>query len=187
MATYEYRNDQNDNPHTLPVSAFKKAEPSFLPDVTGNKCNAVFNGFDESPSDIKMSGAGALSINMDPVSVWKYIDTSSVSQNWQVTFWSRIDNYKGSMPYPSLTEADASGNVIHERGWHRDEILWSEAYGEWVQVTFPIITQGKGYTYELFVGNSVTWIDNLMIIPPGGICIIQTPEMTLYNNIPIPR
>ena len=175
------------NLYTLPASVFKNIEPSFLPYDQADDCKAVYVGFDDQPSEIKMSGAGALFIDMDPVTLWKYQDTSSTTQNWQVTFWSRIDNTKGAMPYANLIEYDEHKAVIKEEGWHRDEVLWSEAYQDWVQVTFPIITHGTGHTYELTIGNSRTWIDNLMIIPPGGICIINTPQMVLYNNIPIPK
>lgn len=173
--------------YSLPVEAFTKTDIPVLPVTVEDKCNGWFDGFDERASELRMSGTGAVIIKQEPVSIWKYTDTSNISRNWQVTFWSHIDNVKGSMPYPRMVETDPGGKELLNRGWHRDEIDWSEAYGEWLQVTFPITTQGIGNTYELTVENTHTVIDNLMIIPEGDTCIITTPEMILYNNIPIPR
>jgi hypothetical protein len=94
---------------------------------------------------------------------------------------------KGNVPVPRMMETDPGGNITSNSGLHRESILWSEAYGEWVQIAFPLITQGKGYKYDLFIDQTGPVIDNLLIIPEGDTCIINTPEMILYNNLPIPK
>ncbi|MGB3080802.1 MAG: hypothetical protein WBB31_17100, partial [Saprospiraceae bacterium] len=150
------------------------------------KCAGWFNGFDDIKCDTSMSGAGALPITSSPRSLWSYTDTSKAERHWDVSFWSHVDNMKGVVPVPRIMETDPNGNIQSNAGKGREEIVWAEAYREWIQVAFPLTTKGTGYKYELFIDNTGPVIDNLLIKAVGDTCILHFPEMTLYNNIPIP-
>ena len=133
-----------------------------------------------------MSGKGAVPITTDQTSIWAYADTSAVQRSWIVSFWSRVDNLKGEVPVYRMMETDPNGTVTQNNGMGREVILWSEAYGEWIEVNFPWNTLGKGYKYELFIDNTGPVIDNLLIRSATDTCVYHFPEMTLYNNLPIP-
>jgi len=133
-----------------------------------------------------MSGKGALPITIGPTSVWSYRDTSTIQRSWIVSFWSHVDNFRGVVPVYRMMETDPSGAVTKNTGMGREVILWSEAYGEWIEVNFPWTTLGKGYKYELFIDNTGPVIDNLLIRSASDTCIYRFSEMTLYNNLPIP-
>ena len=85
-----------------------------------------------------------------------------------------------------MMETDTTGKVIQNAGIHRENILWAEAYGDWIQASFPLTTQGNGFKYELFIDLPGPVIDNLLIREINDTCIIITPQMFLYNNLPTP-
>ncbi len=173
--------------YRLPSDVFKKTQLPVLPDsLHQQKCEGWFNGFEEYKCDTSMTGDGALIITKEAQSIWTYTDMSIAERDWLVSFWSHIDNMKGHVPVPRMMETDPHGSVKQNTGLHRESILWSEVYGEWIQVSFPWKTLGKGYKYELFIDQTGPVIDNLLIRQEGDTCIIRTPEMVLYNNIPIP-
>lgn len=172
--------------YSLPVSVFQRTQiPIISESVREHKCEGWFYGFEENKCDTSMSGSGALVIDHQPQSIWLFTDTSAVMRQWQVSFWSHVDNMKGNVPVPRMMETDPDGSIISNSGLHRESILWSEAFGEWVQIAFPLKTQGKGYKYELFIDQTGPVIDNLLISPEGDTCIVLTPGMILYNNLPI--
>lgn len=172
--------------YALPSSVFKTMKPPALPadhqDIPGT---GWFDGFDQYQCDTTMSGKGALPVITAPTSIWSYTDTSSSQRQWIVSFWSHVDNFKGAVPVYRMMETDPNGKVTQNAGMGREMILWSEAYGEWIEVNFPWTTLGKGYNYELFIDNTGPVIDNLLIRSAGDTCVYHYPEMTLYNNLPI--
>ncbi|MEP6795681.1 MAG: hypothetical protein ABJB16_15230 [Saprospiraceae bacterium] len=173
--------------YNLPVAKLKMISLPVLPgDHQDVKCEGWYNGFDDIKCDTSMSGEGALAITSSPRSIWSYTDTSKAEHHWDVSFWSHVDNLKGVMPVPRMMETDPNGNIQSNAGKGREEIEWAEAYGEWIQVALPLTTKGSGYKYELFIDNTGPVIDNLLIRPAGDTCILYYPEMTLYNNVPIP-
>jgi len=133
-----------------------------------------------------MTGEGALPITTAPFSIWSYTDTAKAERQWEVSFWSHIDNLRGVMPVPRMMETDPHGTITQNTGLGRETVPWAEAYGEWIQASFPLMTKGNGYKYELFIENPGPVIDNLLIRPVGDTCILHFPEMILYNNLPIP-
>lgn len=173
--------------YALPSSVFKTVTLPALPadqqDIPGS---GWFDGFDQHLCDSTMSGKGALPVTTLPKSIWAYTDTSNVQRSWIVSFWSRVDNFKGAVPVYRMMETDPNGTVTQNAGVGREGILWSEAYGEWIEVNFPWTTLGKGYKYELFIDNTGPVIDNLLIRAATDTCVYHFPEMTLYNNLPIP-
>ena len=173
--------------YALPSSAFKTVSLPAIPvdqqDVPGR---GWFDGFDQHPCDTAMSGKGALPITTAPTSIWAYADTSAAQRSLIVSFWSHVDNFKGAVPVYRMMETDPNGTVTQNAGMGREMILWSEAYGEWIEVNFPWTTLGKGYKYELFIDNTGPVIDNLLIRPATDTCVYHFPEMILYNNLPIP-
>ncbi len=172
--------------YSLPADVFQKTELPFIPDLhSDHTCEGWFYGFEETKCDTSMSGSGALVIRSQPQSIWSFTDTSELARNWHVSFWSHVDNMKGNVPVPRMMETDPNGTVVSNSGLHRESILWAEALGEWVQISFPLKTQGKGFRYELFIDQTGPVIDNLLISPEGDTCIIHTAEMILYNNLPI--
>jgi len=173
--------------YSLDPSVFKTVWPS--PVVAGQEssvCEGWFINFDDHKCDTTMSGTGAMPVITAPLSLWSMIDTSSVSRQWIVSFWSHVDNFKGVVPVFRMMETDPNGAVTQNAGMGREVILWSEAYGEWIEINFPWTTQGKGFKYELFIDNTGPVIDNLLIRPASDTCVYTLPEMTLYNNLPIP-
>ena len=173
--------------YSLPASAFKTVLPS--PVIAGQEssvCGGWFINFDEHTCDTTMSGAGAMPIKVAPTAIWSFVDTSTVERQWVVSFWSHIDNRKGHVPVPRMMETATDGTVTRNAGLHRESIPWAEAYGEWIEISFPWNTLGKGYRYELFIDNTGPVIDNLLIRPVSDTCVYTFPEMTLYNNLPIP-
>lgn len=173
--------------YNLPVGKLKTITLPVLPaEHQDVKCDGWYNGFDDIKCDTSMSGDGALAITSSPRSIWSYTDTSKAEHHWDVSFWSHVDNLKGVVPVPRMMETDPKGNIQTNSGKGREEIVWAEAYGEWIQVAFPLTTKGFGYKYELFIDNIGPVIDNLLIKPVGDTCILHYPEMTLYNNVPIP-
>ncbi len=174
--------------YNLPVEKLKMISLPVLPaDHQDVKCEGWYNGFDDIKCDTSMSGGGALAITSAPRSLWSYTDTSKAERHWDVSFWSHIDNLKGFVPVPRMMETDPNGTITKNEDLGREVITWAEAYGEWIQVAFPLITKGMGYRYELFIDNTGPVIDNLLIRPVSDTCIIHFPEMTLYNNVPIPN
>ncbi|MEO6132949.1 MAG: hypothetical protein ABIQ02_13965 [Saprospiraceae bacterium] len=175
---------------TLYFLAISKLRKISLPDLPVDRkdvmCNGWYNGFEETKCDTSMTGRGALPIKNAPYSIWSYADTSLAEQHWDVSFWSHIDHLKGNMPVPRMMETDPTGKIISNEGKGRERIDWDEAYDEWIQVAFPLVTKGKGYTYELFIDNTGPVIDNLLISQAGDTCIYFYPDMILYNNLPIP-
>ncbi len=169
--------------YSLAASVFK-TQIQFA-DSNTHSCNAIFDGFENFQSDTTMTGNGSVRITRVPQSIWSYTDTSSIAKTWKVSFWSHIDNLKGNMPVPRIMETNPEGTITQNSGLHRESILWSEAYGQWIEVTFPLTTNGKGYTYNLFIDNAGPVIDNLIVLPVGDTCVISTPNMTLLNNIPV--
>ena len=121
-----------------------------------------------------------------PMSIWSYADTASVEQQWIVSFWTHVDNRKGHVAVPRMMETGPDGTILRNTGMHRENILWSEAYGSWLEISFPWNTRGKGYTYELFLDMPGPVIDNLLIRPAQDTCVYSFEGMTLYNNLPIP-
>ncbi len=173
--------------YNLPVGKLKTISLPVMPDDMNDvKCEGWYNGFDDIKCDTSMSGEGALAITSSPRSLWSYTDTSKTESQWQLSFWSHIDNRKGVLPVPRIIETDPQGKVLSNDGLGRERIDWSEAYGEWIQVSLPLTMKGNGYTYELFIDNTGPVIDNLLIKPAGDTCVIHFPTMTLYNNLPIP-
>ncbi len=170
--------------YSLPVSVFK-TQTQFSHTMATHTCNAMYEGFEHLVSDTTMSGNGSVRITIVPQSIWSYEDSSSVVKTWNVSFWSHIDNFKGSMPVPRMMETNPEGIITQNSGLHRESILWSEAFNQWIEVSFPLTTNGKGYKYELFIDNAGPVIDNLMIIPTGDTCMITTPDMKLLNNLPV--
>ena len=171
--------------YSLPSGVFQESQLPAIPDETDDKCAGWYNGYEENKCDTSMTGTGALVVRNQSQSIWLYTDTSTVERNWQVSFWSYIDNLKATVPVPRMMETDPNGSVTSNSGLHRESILWAEAYGQWVQISFPLKTQGKGFKYELFIDLPGPVIDNLLISPEGDTCIIRTPQMILYNNLPI--
>jgi hypothetical protein len=173
--------------YALPASAFQTISlPSLPVDKTDVACSGWFEGFESHPCDTSMTGAGALPIISKPTSIWSYTDTSKVERSWIVSFWTHVDNQKAHVPVPRMMETGPDGVVLRNSGIHRENILWSEASGEWIEITFPWNTLGAGYKYELFIDNTGPVIDNLLIRPASDTCIYHFPEMILYNNLPIP-
>jgi hypothetical protein len=173
--------------YALPASVFKSVTLPPLPaDRQDVPCTGWFDGFDNHPCDTTMSGKGALPIKTKETSIWTYADTSAVQRSWIVSFWSRVDNLKGAVPVYRMMETDPNGTVTQNNGMGREVIFWSEAYGEWIEVNFPWTTLGKGYKYELFIDNNGPVIDNLLIRSATDTCVYHFPEMTLFNNLPIP-
>jgi hypothetical protein len=173
--------------YLLPASAFKTVWPSPVEagqDTTA--CKGWFMTFDDHLCDTTMAGAGALPILAAPTSIWSFVDTVAVERQWMVSFWSHVDNNHGAVPVPRMMETGPDGSVTRNTGLHRESIPWAEAYGDWIEITFPWNTLGKGYRYELFIDNTGPVIDNLLIRPAGNTCVFTFPEMTLYNNLPIP-
>ncbi len=80
-------------------------------------------------------------------------------------------------------ETDPNGVVIQNTGLGRDAIPWAEAYGEWIQISLPLKTQGKGYRYELFIEQPGPVIDNLSI--QEDTCVINAAGTILFNNLPV--
>ncbi|MEO5906810.1 MAG: hypothetical protein ABIQ11_08790, partial [Saprospiraceae bacterium] len=173
--------------YSLPVTAFTTIENPLSDSTKTTSCDNWFLDFEEYPCDTVMTGKGALAINVVPHSIWAYTDTSSSARNWIVTFWTYVDNLKGNMAVPRMIETNPDGAIVKNSGLHREQILWSEAFGNWIQVTMPMTTQGKGFKYELFIDNAGPVIDNLLISEVGDTCIMRFSEMTLYNNLPIPN
>ncbi len=174
--------------YSLPVSVLKTISLPVLPaDQKDKICNGWYNGFETNKCDTSMTGIGALPITKTPYSIWSYTDTMNVERKWEVTFWSHIDNLQGNIPVPRMRETDPKGVITQNAGLGREVIPWSEAYHDWIQVTLPLTTKGKGYQYELFIDNTGPVIDNLLIRPVGDTCIMHFTEMILYNNLPIPK
>jgi hypothetical protein len=171
--------------YSLPVSELKEIKLPLIPEQD-KICKGWFFDFEESKCDTAMTGKGALPITSAPYLVWTYTDTSKTEQNWDISFWSHVDNKKGNVPLPRIMETDLKKNITENTGLHRESFQWSEAYGEWIQVAFPLKTKGNGFKYELFIDRTGPVIDNLLIRHPGDTCIFHLPEMTLYNNLPIP-
>lgn len=173
--------------YALPSNVFKTIELPPLPqDGQDIPCAGWINGFEDHPCDTAMIGKGALPIVTAPMSVWSYTDTSTIERQWIVSFWSHVDNFKGSLPVPRMMETAPDGTVTRNAGLHREAIDWTEARGEWIEVRFPWNTKGTGYRYELFIDNTGPVLDNLLIRPATDTCVYHFPEMTLYNNLPIP-
>ena len=173
--------------YKLPSEVFKTVElPSLTDPESIQSCNGWFNGFEEYKCDTVMSGAGALVIKNESHSIWNYSDTSEVSREWIVSFWSYVDNMRSNLPVPRMMETDPNGTIVQNSGLHRETILWSEAHGNWIEASFPLKTQGKGYRYELFIDQPGPVIDNLLIRATMDTCIFYTPDMVLYNNLPVP-
>ena len=173
--------------YSLPSEVFKTVELPIVPDPDSiRSCNSWFNGFEEYKCDTVMSGAGALVIENEPQSIWNYTDTSHVAREWIVSFWSYIDNVNSNLPVPRMMETDPNGTILQNSGLHRETVLWAEAYGSWIETSFPLKTQGKGYRYELFIEQKGPVIDNLLIRAAMDTCIYYTPDMVLYNNLPVP-
>ncbi|MDZ4747042.1 MAG: hypothetical protein SH808_01030 [Saprospiraceae bacterium] len=173
--------------YALPSAVFKTVSLPALPaDQKDVPCAGWFVGFDDHPCDTMMSGTGALPIVSAPTSIWSVTDTSSFERSWIVSFWSHIDNRRGEVPVPRMMETGPDGTVLRNTGLHRESIAWSEAHGEWIEISFAWNTLGKGYKYELIIDNKGPVIDNLLIRPLGDTCIYHFPNMTLYNNLPIP-
>jgi len=173
--------------YSLPVSVLKTISLPIMP--SDNKdviCDGWYKGFEEFKCDTSMTGEGALPITTAPFSIWSYTDTAKAERQWEVSFWSHIDNLRGVMPVPRMMETDPHGTITQNTGLGRETVPWAEAYGEWIQASFPLMTKGNGYKYELFIENPGPVIDNLLIRPVGDTCILHFPEMILYNNLPIP-
>lgn len=174
--------------YALSADVFKQASPPPLPDERKDVVSkGWFDGFDQNKCDIVMSGTGALPITEPATKIWSYTDTDTTAREWIVSFWSHVDNKQGATPVPRMLERNPEGQVTQNQGHHRDNIAWAEAYGEWIEVSIPLTTLGRGYAYELYIDNAGPVIDNLLIHPPGDTCIYFFPEMTLYNNLPIPN
>lgn len=172
--------------YSLPVDVFKKTELPVIPDDTNPKpCAGWFLGFEDHECDTTMTGTGALPITTAPQLIWSFTDTSAIVRNWQVSFWSHVDNLKGHVPVPRMMETNPEGKVTLNTGLHRETIVWAEAFEEWIQISFPWSTQGKGFRYDLFIDNTGPVIDNLLISPAKDTCIMSFPGMVLYNNLPI--
>lgn len=173
--------------YTLPSHVFKTLQMPSMPDSASmEKCTGWYDGFEENKCDTAMTGTGALVIKTEPQSIWTYSDTSIVARDWEVSFWSHIDNLRGHVPVPRMMETDPFGKIVMNSGLHRESILWAEASGEWIQISFPLKTQGKGFVYELFIDQTGPVIDNLLIRPINDTCVIYSTNMILYNNLPIP-
>jgi len=174
--------------YNLPSSAFKTTNLPALPaDHVDVKTSGWFVDFENHPCDTAMTGKGAIPVPKAPVSIWSCIDTSKTERPWIVSFWSHVDNLKGVVPVYRMMETDPAGTITQNAGVGRESILWSEAHGEWIEVNFPWTTKGAGYRYELFIDSDGPVIDNLLIRSPTDTCIYHFPEMTLYNNLPIPN
>ncbi len=173
--------------YALPAKVFKTIELPPLPaDHKDVLCAGWFDGFENHACDTAMTGKGALHITAAPMQVWSYVDTANAERNWIVSFWSHVDNLKNHVAVPRMMETGPDGTVLRNAGLHREAILWSEAYGEWIEINFPWTTKGKGYSYTLFMDDKGPVIDNLLIRPAADTCIYHFPNMTLYNNLPIP-
>jgi hypothetical protein len=174
--------------YALPAEVFKQTTPPPLPDERTNIASkGWFDGFDQNQCDTIMSGTGALPITQPFTKIWSYTDTASTARQWNASFWSHVDDRKGATPEPRLLEKNDDGETTLYIKLMRENINWSEAFGEWIQVSIPLTTLGRGYTYELYIDNAGPVIDNLLIHPSGDTCIYFYPEMTLYNNLPIPN
>lgn len=170
--------------YSIPATEFTQTDEKVLINsADATQCNGWFNGFEDMQSDTPMTGKGALVIREESVSIWSYVDTSSVPRDWQISFWSHVDNRKGNVPVPRLMETDPNGVVIQNSGLHRDDIAWAEANGKWIQVSLPLKTQGKGYRYELFIEQPGPVIDNLSI--QEDTCVINSAGTILFNNLPV--
>jgi len=173
--------------YALPSSVFKTINLPQLPvDKIDVKTSGWFVDFEEHPCDTAMTGSGALAIIKSPQVLWSYTDTSKTERVWIVSFWSHVDNLHGAVPVYRMMETDPNGNITQNSGVGRESILWSEAYGDWIEVNFPWTTKGAGYSYQLFIDNDGPVIDNLLIRQQTDTCIYHFPEMILYNNLPIP-
>lgn len=173
--------------YLLPAAAFKTIVNP-LENIQGDRltCSGWFVDFENHPCDTAMSGSGALPIPKAETSVWSYPDTASMERQWILSLWTYVDKYQASVAVPRIMEKNPEGVITQNTGLHRDNIKWSEAYGDWMEINFPMTTKGKGYTYELFIDNAGPVIDNLLIRAPQDTCIHRFPEMTLFNNLPIP-
>lgn len=173
--------------YSLPVSAFREIEN---PLATINRdsitCTGWFLDFEDHPCDTAMTGIGAMPITTVSQSLWKYQDTASVERQWALSLWTYVDHYTASVAVPRIMETDPQGNVTKNEGYHRDNLDWTEAFGPWLAIQLPLTTKGKGYTYELFIENTGTVIDNVMIRSLHDTCVYTFPGVTLFNNIPIP-
>ncbi|HZV69598.1 MAG TPA: hypothetical protein VFG10_08640 [Saprospiraceae bacterium] len=149
--------------------------------------DGFYNGFDEIKCDTTMTGSGALPVKSVPALLWSYTDTSKTQRQWEVSFWSHVDNRKGTLPVPRFIETDPNGQSQSDNGQGRERIAWSEVFGEWIQIALPLTTKGAGYKYELYIDNTGPVIDNLLVRLAGDTCILHFPEMILYNNVPIPN
>ncbi len=174
--------------NALSVDVFNTLSPYIINETIRNKSfRGWFYGFDDITCDTVMSGKGALPILIPSTKIWSYTDTASTVRQWNISFWSHVDNVRGATPVPRIVERNPEGQVIQNLGRHRDEILWEEAYNNWIEISFPLTTLGRGYTYELSIDNAGPVIDNLLISAPGDTSIYIYPEMILYNNLPIPN
>lgn len=166
-----------------PEEFSKKLSPSQI--TTDSNCVKLLREFEENKNPIHLTGEGALQIEEAPFSIWSYTDTSQAERNWKVSFWSYIDNKKGNTPVPRMMEKNPEGHITQNVGLHRENIMWEQAKGNWIEVAFPLVTKGKGFQYELFIDNVGPIIDNLMIYPANDTCITIIGGTTLINNIPI--
>lgn len=173
--------------YSLSPEVFKIIQlPTIDTFISTMTCEGWFDGFDHLKCDTVMSGSGALIISKEQQSIWSHVDTNTVKSNWIVSFWSHIDNMQGHVPVPRMMEINPEGVVLQNSGLHRESIDWSEAWNDWINISFPLQMLGKGHKYELFIDQTGPVIDNLLIFPADDTCIIKTPEFYLFNNLPIP-
>lgn len=173
--------------YALSADVFKNVTSPEIDAITPHRSfRGWYDGFDDHPCDTLMTGKGALPILTPATLIWSYTDTASTPREWQVSFWSHVDHKQGAVPVPRILEKNPEGVVTTNQGFHRDNISWSDAYGEWIEVHIPLTTLGRGYAYELYIDNAGPVIDNLLIRQQEDSCIFRFPEMTLFNNLPIP-
>jgi hypothetical protein len=174
--------------YALPVSVFRDVtDPLGGDTITASTCNGIFEGFDGHPCDTTMSGTGALPITTQGQLIWTFTDTASVARDWHLSFWTYVDNFRGAVAVPRIMETDPQGAVSQYSAYNRENIPWSEAYEQWFEINVPLSTKGKGYTYQLFIDNTGSVIDNLLLRPVRDTCVIVQDNMILFNNLPVPK
>jgi hypothetical protein len=173
--------------YSVPVAAFKEViVPSVEQLSVSRECSGWFIDFENYPCDTVMAGRGAMPVRAVPTMIWSYTDTASTERMWLVSFWNYIDRYRSVVAVPRLKETTPEGIVIRDEGIHRENLPFSEAFGDWLEIHFPMRTLGAGYHYEIHIDNAGPVIDNLLIRPAQDTCLYTFSQMMLFDNRPVP-
>lgn len=155
-------------------------------DPVNNVCNGWMDGFENTACDTSFTGKGAFVVNEAPSLIWTTIDTAQTERTYIFSFWAYIDNKHASLPVPRIKETTPEGEVTYNTGWHREGLVWDNAYRNWIEVKFPFVLKGHNRRYELFIDNAGPVIDQLLIRPEIDTCVQLTDEFRLYQNTPTP-